>query len=229
MEWLSLLISPAGGSLELQLSGTKRIEQLAPLPGRLWPLFSRWHSPNHIWNYVFRVSNKCSHSVTLALLWRILHIGINEAWQTLSLSSPRMPPFFTNEMYETMSHLDLQRNGPLRAKSQPSTREFPLNSTIVDNKCLKMDFWFPAMCPAVFGWGLCTFYTGLLETLDAAARDRRRTQAAAEHLWHLWAGLRIYCLKSGSHGSFKCLQERLLFVNINHSIFEEEEIVFNDQ
>lgn len=23
------------------------------------------------------------------------------------------------------------------------------------------------MCPAVFGWGLCTFYTGLLETLDA--------------------------------------------------------------
>lgn len=57
------------------------------------------------------------------------------------------------------------------------------------------------MCPAVFGWGLCTFYTGLLETLDArklkselekkkwggggaaAARDRSRwTQAAAEHL-----------------------------------------------
>lgn len=53
----------------------------------------------------------------------------------------------------------------------------------------------------------------------AAARDRRRTQAAAEHLWDLWAGLRIYCLKSGSHGSFKCLQERLLFVNTNPSIF----------
>lgn len=85
-------------------------------------------------------------------------------------------------------------------------------------------FWFPAIGPAVFGWGLFTFYIGLLETWDArkfkvnrkkrtksAARDGRQTQAAAEHMWDLWAGLRIYCLKSGLHVSFKWVQERLLF------------------
>lgn len=139
---------------------------------------------------------------------------------------------FYNRMHKKMSHtsikhLDLQRNGPLSApaKSWPSTRVFPLNSTIVNNKCLKMDFWFAAIAPAVFGWVLFSrFILVFLRLLDARkfkvnrtwrqkppARNHRQTQAAAEHVWDLWDRLRIYCFKSGLHVSFMRLQELLFF------------------